>query len=48
MLLLDEDLFIKQAKLGDTLAVETLVKGTEGLLEVMFMDYKYVLSEHFE
>ncbi|CAD8119083.1 unnamed protein product [Paramecium sonneborni] len=48
LLLLDEDLFIKQAKLGDTLAVETLVQGTVGLLEVMFMDYKYVLSEHFE
>ncbi|CAD8199513.1 unnamed protein product [Paramecium octaurelia] len=48
LLLLEEDLFVKQAKLGDSLAVETLVKGTVGLLEVMFMDYQYVLSEHFE
>ncbi|CAK61029.1 unnamed protein product (macronuclear) [Paramecium tetraurelia] len=48
LLLLEEDLFVKQAKLGDSLAVDTLVKGTTGLLEVMFMDYQFVLSEHFE
>ncbi|CAD8193754.1 unnamed protein product [Paramecium pentaurelia] len=48
LLLLEAELFVKQARLGDTLAVETLVQGTVGLLEVMFMDYKHVLSVHFE
>jgi hypothetical protein len=46
-MLLEEDLFIKQTRLGDTLAIDTLVAGTKGLLEVMFMDYEYVLEEHF-
>ncbi|CAK59347.1 unnamed protein product (macronuclear) [Paramecium tetraurelia] len=48
LLLLEAELFVKQARLGDALAVETLVQGTVGLLEVMFMDYEHVLSEHFE
>lgn len=47
-MLLEEDLFIKQTRLGDTLAIDTLVAGTRGLLEVMFMDYEYVLEEHFQ